>query len=137
MVEGLDHLHVYPLGYDGPLVNVLSWAVGKRASSQAGARLKLERGRTPVTRSWNGGGVDLQGHSDAQVNKVQEKRENKLSLFKLISPKYDQPPSSSLISRKRETKVPDCNTSSLKPFFKQQVEKALSSSQVVKIKKGE
>ncbi|MED6212877.1 hypothetical protein PIB30_087657, partial [Stylosanthes scabra] len=35
-----------------------------------------------------------------------------------------------------KTKVPDCNTSSLKPFFKQRAEKALSSSQVVKIKKG-
>ncbi|MED6218441.1 hypothetical protein PIB30_026665 [Stylosanthes scabra] len=35
-----------------------------------------------------------------------------------------------------ETKVPDCNTSSLKSFFKQRVEKDLSSSQVVKIEKG-
>ncbi|MED6179559.1 hypothetical protein PIB30_001852 [Stylosanthes scabra] len=35
-----------------------------------------------------------------------------------------------------ETKILDCNTSSLKSFFKQRVEKELSSSQVVKIEKG-
>ncbi|MED6218400.1 hypothetical protein PIB30_026363 [Stylosanthes scabra] len=35
-----------------------------------------------------------------------------------------------------EEKIPDCNTSSLKSFFKQRVEKELSSSQVVKIEKG-
>ncbi|MED6107378.1 hypothetical protein PIB30_013227 [Stylosanthes scabra] len=35
---------------------VLSCAVGKRASSQAGARLRLERGRTPAMRSWKDGG---------------------------------------------------------------------------------
>ncbi|MED6108836.1 hypothetical protein PIB30_027927 [Stylosanthes scabra] len=35
-----------------------------------------------------------------------------------------------------ETKVPDCNTSSLKSFFKQRADKELSSSQVVKIEKG-
>ncbi|MED6120997.1 hypothetical protein PIB30_025953 [Stylosanthes scabra] len=35
-----------------------------------------------------------------------------------------------------EEKIPDCNTSSLKSFFKQRAEKELSSSQVVKIEKG-
>ncbi|MED6143980.1 hypothetical protein PIB30_011225 [Stylosanthes scabra] len=35
-----------------------------------------------------------------------------------------------------ESKIPDCNTSSLKSFFKQRAEKEVSSSQVVKIEKG-
>ncbi|MED6211153.1 hypothetical protein PIB30_070893 [Stylosanthes scabra] len=35
-----------------------------------------------------------------------------------------------------ETKVPDCNTASLKSFFKQRAEKEVSSSHVVKVEKG-
>ncbi|MED6187335.1 hypothetical protein PIB30_075444 [Stylosanthes scabra] len=35
-----------------------------------------------------------------------------------------------------ESRVPDCNTTSLKSFFKQRDEKEVSSSQVVKIEKG-
>ncbi|MED6161751.1 hypothetical protein PIB30_063722 [Stylosanthes scabra] len=35
-----------------------------------------------------------------------------------------------------ESKIPDCNTSSLKSFFKQRAKKEVSSSQVVKIEKG-
>ncbi|MED6209645.1 hypothetical protein PIB30_056731 [Stylosanthes scabra] len=35
-----------------------------------------------------------------------------------------------------ESKVPNCNTSSLKSFFKQRVEKEVSSSHVVKVEKG-
>ncbi|MED6136823.1 hypothetical protein PIB30_059335 [Stylosanthes scabra] len=35
-----------------------------------------------------------------------------------------------------EKKIPDCNTLSLKSFFKQRAEKEMSSSQVVKIEKG-
>ncbi|MED6131221.1 hypothetical protein PIB30_007910 [Stylosanthes scabra] len=35
-----------------------------------------------------------------------------------------------------ETKIPDCNTSSLKSFFKQRAEKELSNSHVVKLEKG-
>ncbi|MED6164053.1 hypothetical protein PIB30_086005 [Stylosanthes scabra] len=35
-----------------------------------------------------------------------------------------------------ESKIPDCNTLSLKSFFKQRAEKEVSSSQVVKVEKG-
>ncbi|MED6181017.1 hypothetical protein PIB30_015488 [Stylosanthes scabra] len=44
---------------------------------------------------------------------------------------YVEPPCSL-----ERTKVPDCNTSSLKSFSKQRAEEALSNSQVVNIKKG-
>ncbi|MED6177488.1 hypothetical protein PIB30_098561 [Stylosanthes scabra] len=42
----------------------------------------------------------------------------------------------SMVIRYLETKVPDCNTTSLKSFFKQRAEKEVSSSQVVKVEKG-
>ncbi|MED6147570.1 hypothetical protein PIB30_045051 [Stylosanthes scabra] len=42
----------------------------------------------------------------------------------------------SMVIKYLETKVPDCNTASLKSFFKQRAEKELSSSHVVKVEKG-
>ncbi|MED6116373.1 hypothetical protein PIB30_099723 [Stylosanthes scabra] len=39
-------------------------------------------------------------------------------------------------SERSMTKVPDCNTASLKSFFKQRAERELSSSHVVKVEKG-
>ncbi|MED6162935.1 hypothetical protein PIB30_075163 [Stylosanthes scabra] len=41
-----------------------------------------------------------------------------------------------LSSHQEQTKVPDCNTASLKSFFKQRAEKELFSSHVVKVEKG-
>ncbi|MED6138092.1 hypothetical protein PIB30_071065 [Stylosanthes scabra] len=41
-----------------------------------------------------------------------------------------------LFQNLKESKVPDCNTSSLKSFFKQRAEKEVSSSHVVKVDKG-
>ncbi|MED6160715.1 hypothetical protein PIB30_054001 [Stylosanthes scabra] len=41
-----------------------------------------------------------------------------------------------LSERDAEMKVPDCNTASLKSFFKQRAERELSSSHVVKVEKG-
>ncbi|MED6176504.1 hypothetical protein PIB30_088830 [Stylosanthes scabra] len=42
----------------------------------------------------------------------------------------------SMVVKYLETKVPDCNTASLKSFFKQRAERELSSSHVVKVEKG-
>ncbi|MED6213313.1 hypothetical protein PIB30_091933 [Stylosanthes scabra] len=42
----------------------------------------------------------------------------------------------SMVIKYLETKVPDCNTASLKSFFKQMAEKELSSSHVVKVENG-
>ncbi|MED6160680.1 hypothetical protein PIB30_053723 [Stylosanthes scabra] len=42
----------------------------------------------------------------------------------------------SMVIRYLETKVPDCNTTSLKSFFKQRAEKEVSSLHVVKVMKG-
>ncbi|MED6176846.1 hypothetical protein PIB30_092200 [Stylosanthes scabra] len=55
-----------------------------------------------------------------------------LTIFVLLKWESDR----SMVIKYLEIKVPDCNTTSLKSFFKQRAEKELSSSHVEKVEKG-